>query len=298
MEAKLYRTLYRHVYSVPHPPRRKRELFDDRWIVMVHLWSVLHDRPQCWACDPQNWPEKLLMGRPLPSPSRLSRRRRTLGVLQLLERVTQAAADRFPVPLVKMIDSKPLYVGAYSKDRDAKRGRVAQGQFARGYRLDAVTHTRMVAHWTLLPMNEHDSKAAPLLIPKLRGGGYLLGDNAFDSNDCHTLSAAANHQLVAPPREANRGVRDLKYNCPQRLRTLDLLDSPLQACGLAGQFGRDLYNLRQRVESGFGGLAMLGLDHLPTWVRGPRRVALWCAGKILICLCRTAEKQGLLRMTQ
>jgi len=30
MEAKLYRELYRKVYGVAHPQRRKRELYDDR----------------------------------------------------------------------------------------------------------------------------------------------------------------------------------------------------------------------------------------------------------------------------
>jgi hypothetical protein len=89
-------------------------------------------------------------------------------------------------------------------------------------------------------------------------------------------------------------VRDLKYNCPERIRALDLLDSPLAKCGLPGDFGRELYNCRQRVESGYGGLTLLGLHFLPAWVRGPRRVALWAAGKILICLCRDAKNKGLM----
>jgi hypothetical protein len=294
MEAELYRALYRRVYAVAHPPRRAREQYDDRWIVMVYLWSVLHDRPVCWACDADNWPKALLLDRPLPSPSRMSRRLRTVGVQQLLQRVLEATAELFPVPLVKTIDSKPLCVGAYSKDRDAKRGRLADGQFARGYRLSALTHGRIVQAWTLMPMNQHDTHAAKLLLPKLAGGGYVLADNAYDSNENHLAAAAANHQLVAPPREVNKGVRDTKYNCPQRLRALDLLDSPLGVCGLRGEFGRELYNLRQRVESCFGGLTFIGLDHLPSWVRGPRRVALWTAGKILVYLCGCVVKQRLM----
>ena len=93
-------------------------------------------------------------------------------------------------------------------------------------------------------------------------------------------------------------MRDLRYNGPARLRALDLLDSPLKACGLAGEFGRALYDCRQRIESAFGGLAMSGLDHLPTWVRGPRRVALWAGGKILASLVSMARKQGLKMMRQ
>lgn len=298
MEAKLYAVLYQLVFAVAHPPRRKRELFCDRWILMVFLWSALHDRPRDWACDESNWPDQVLQGRPLPSPSRLSRRLRTVGVLQLLERVLAAASDAFGVPLVKGVDSKPMTVGAHSQDRDALRGRVAQGQLARGYRLHAVTHGRAVRHWTLAPINTHDSKVAPLLFARLEGGGYVDGDNAYDTNDCHGAAAAANHQLVAPPRESNKGVRDPAHNRPERMRALDLLDSPLKTCGLRGDFGRALYDCRQRVESCFGGLSMSGLDHLPTWVRGPRRVALWAGGKILISLIAMVKKQKLRIVTQ
>jgi hypothetical protein len=293
MEAKLFAALYRLVFSLPHTPRRPREQFCDRWVVMVYCWSALHHRPACWACGARNWPASL--DRPLISQSRLSRRLRTVGVQQLLERALAAGSDLFGPPLlVKQIDSKPLTVGAYSKDADARRGRVAQGQFARGYRLHAICHGRNVRHFTLLPMNEHDSAAAPLLLPRLEGGGYVLGDNAFDSNDCHALAASANHQLVSPPRECNKDVRDATYNCPQRLRALDMLHSPLQKCGVQPRFGPELYNLRQRIESGFGGLTFAGLGPLPPWVRGPRRVALWAAATILLHLCRTAMNKGLM----
>jgi len=310
MEAKLYRALYKLVRSTPHTPRRPREQYADWWVVLIYLWSVLHDRRASWACDPESWRGIELDG-PLISQSQLSRRLRTVGVLQLIERLLSAASDlleqhraEVPAPqpapqavrppLVKQIDSKPLTVGAYSKDRDARRGRLADGQFAKGYRLHAITHGRHVRHWTLLPLNQHDSVAAPLLLPRLEGGGYVAADNAYDTNECHALAAAANHQLVAPARECNRGVRDVKHNGAERLRALDMLDSPLQACGVTPAFGQELYNFRQRIESGFGGLTFAGLGALPPWVRGPRRVALWCAGKILLHLCASAMKKGLM----
>ena len=299
MEAKLYRALYKLVHATPHTPRRPREQYADRWVVLIYLWSVLHDRRASWACDPESWRGVELDG-PLISQSRLSRRLRTVGVLQLIERLLSAASDlieqhrRDAAPLVKQIDSKPLTVGPYSKDADARRGRLADGQFAKGYRLHAVTHGRHVRHWTLLPLNGHDSLAAPLLLPRLEGVGYLVADNAYDTNECHGLAAAADHQLVAPARGCNRGVRDPKHNRPERLRALDLLDSPLQACGVTPPFGQALYNCRQRIESGFGGLTFAGLGALPPWVRGPRRVALWTAGKILLHLCDSARKKGLM----
>lgn len=294
MEAKVYRALFAVVMSLAHTRRGPRRQFCDRWIIMVYLWAVINDRPVSWTCDEQNWPKDLL-DRPLPSCATMSRRLRTVGVLQLLERVLRLLSDRVPVPLVKTLDSKPLYVGAYSKDRDAKRGRVAAKLFARGYRLHALCHGRTVRSWTLAPMNLHDATVAPALLRQLEGGGgYAVVDNAYDTNDCHGHAAAAgvDHQLVAPPRRANRHVRDAAHNRPERLRALDLLASPLEACGQPNRFGIALYYGREAIESCFGELTMSGLNYLPTWVRGPRRVALWTAGKIAIHLRRCTRNKG------
>lgn len=296
MEATLFRALYRHVWSVAHPPRARVQ-FSDRLIALVYLWSVLHQRPVTWACDRGHWPG----GEPpfeLPSDSTMSSRLRTVGVQQLIERVTLAASDLFgDPPLVKAVDSKPMTVGAYSKDTDAKRGRVGAGQMARGYRLHALNHGRVVRHWALGAMNDHDSAYAPGLLARLEGGGgYAVADNAYDSNALHACAAAAGHQLVAPPKEAERHVRDARYNTPQRLRALDIVASPLEFCakGRRAPFGAALYNAREAVESCFGELSLMGLNYLPAWARGPRRVALWTAGKILLHTLRCALRQRLI----
>jgi hypothetical protein len=297
MEAMLYRQLYRLVFSVAHPPRRPRELYCDRWIALMYFWSVIHDKPAEWASVEGNWPDdgKVLEGRLLASQSRLSRRLRTVGVIQVIERLISAVSERFGVPLVKLIDSKPLTVGAYSKDRDAKRGRLADGVFGRGYRLHVIAHGRAPRRFTLLPLNEHDTVGAAILLPTLEGGGgYAVGDNAYDTNECHRDAAATGHQLVAPPRECNKGVRDVKYNGPERLRGLDLIDSPLETCGEPSAFGSALYGFRQRIESAFGEMTLKGLGALPAWVRGARRVALWAAAKVLLYLWRLAQKEGLM----
>jgi hypothetical protein len=299
MEAKLYRVVYRFVMSIAHARRGKRQQFSDYTIVLVYLWSVLHQRPVNWACDPCNWPATL--ERPLPSDTTMSRRLKSLGVLQLLERVLTAAAELTPVPPVKLIDSKPLLVGAYSKDRggfastrDAKRGRLAANQMARGYRLHALSHGRVVRFWTLAPMNQHDSKVASRLLDRLEGWGYAVGDNAYDTNDLHVLTAGRNHQLIAPAQPKSRHVRDPQHNNVHRLHALDVLASPLEFAGQPDRFGVALYNQREAIESGFGEMTMMGLDHLPAWVRGPRRVARWTAGKILLYLIRLAKKKGLM----
>ena len=291
MEAKLYAQLYQLVFSTAHSPRRAREQYCDRWVVMIYFWSVIHDRCVSWACDSDNWPESL--DRPLISQSRMSRRLRTVGVIQLIERLLNKVSERFGTPLVKEIDSKPLVVGAYSKDGDARRGRLADGQFGKGYRMHAIMHGRVPRRFLLMPLNVHDSVAGPELLRQLEGAGYATADNAYDVNECYLAAASANHQLVAPPRECNKGVRDLKYNTPQRLRGLDLIDSPLEKCGQPSAFGKDLYACRQQIESGFGGLTHCGLGALPPWVRRPHRVALWTAAKIIVYLYRMRSKKGL-----
>ena len=291
MEAKVYRAMMRILFSTAHSPRGARRQFSDRWIIMVYLWSVINSRPVSWACDQQNWPKDQL-DRPLPSKATMSRRLHTLGVLQLLERLLMKLTDALPSPLVKTLDSKPMLVGAYSKDRDAKRGRLSKGQYARGYRLHALCHGRAVRQWRIAPMNEHDSTVAPMLMAGLEGGGYLVADNAYDTNECHQQTSATNHQLIAPPRFANRHVRDATYNRPERLRTLDLLASPLERCGEPNRFGIALYNLREQAESCFGELSIYGLNYLPAWVRGPRRVGLFVAANFALHTLRCIKRKG------
>jgi hypothetical protein len=293
MEAKVYRALLKILSSIAHARRGPRRQFDDAWIIMIYLWSVINDRPVSWACDRHNWERDRCEG-PLPSNATMSRRLHTVGVLQLLERLLMKLTDALPTPLVKTLDSKPMIVGAYSKDRDAKRGRLSERQFARGYRLHALCHGRAVRSWLIASMNEHDSILGPSLLARLEGGGgYAVADNAYDTNECHARASSADHQLVAPPRFVNRHVRDAKHNRPERLRALDLLASPLERCGEPGRFGIALYNLRERAESCFGELSIKGLNYLPAWVRGPRRVALFTAAKLILQAQRCLQRKGL-----
>lgn len=290
MEAKVFRVLFDCLAKLDHRGRAPRHQFDDRWIIMVYLWAVINDRPVCWSCDPQNWPPTLLAF-PLPSNATMSRRLRSVGVLQLFERWLDQLSDSPNPPLLKTIDSKPMTVGAYSKDRDAKSGRLADGLFARGYRLHAICYGRFVRFWTIASMNVNDSVIGPKLLKRLEGGGYAVGDNAYDTNLCHQHASNRNHQMVAPPRFTNRHVRDARYNCRERLRTLDLLASPLERCGMPNQFGIAIYNARTSIESSFSELSKHGLNYLPAWVRGPRRVALFTAAKLTLHAQRCRQRQ-------
>jgi len=301
MEARLFRTLNDLILQVAHP-RRKRVIFCDHWIVLVSLWATLQRRPTCWACQPQNWPAQALDGRELPSGSTMSRRLRTVGVQQLLGRVQTKLADLFPDTLVKQLDTKPLIVGGYSQDRDATRGHVYGKDKARGYKIGALSMGVAIKHWTLAGLNVNDQVlGATLLTGGLthdRGcfggrGGYCGADNGFDANRLHALAGSLDHQLVTPPRHSNRGVRDRRRNVPQRLRSLDMTDRPLRACGIHDGFGPAVMRERINLERGFSQLAFDGLWALPPWVRRPHRVAVCVACVIILRLFKLAKKAGL-----
>ena len=302
MEAEAYRRLCDVIDQVSPHRRRARQQFGDHVIARVYAWAVGHDRPVSWACDPDHWPDDHDLAGALPSQPTMSRRLRSVGVLQLLERVHAWLADRCaPGGPLKQIDSKPLVVGNYSKDPDARRGRAA-GEMARGYKLHAIRcgcggccGGGALRHWTLAAMNVNDQVPARALLARLAGDpldagwGYVAGDNQYDANPVHAAAAAANHQLVAPPRAANAEVRDTRRNCAARLRSLELCANPLAACGLGPSFGLDVLRERKGIERTFGHLAMLGLFAPPPWVRRPHRVATWVVVKRCLQMVRLLE---------
>ncbi len=300
MEAQRYRRVCRLVDQLCPHGRRPGQQFSDAAVVKVFLYATHSDRAVSWACRAANWPEPLLhaaVGFALPSQPTMSRRLRTVGVLQLLERVRAALAERLGAgEVVKAIDSKPLRVGRYTKDRDARRGRAGAGEMARGYKLHAVTAGDAFLCWTILPMTDNDQVAAAVLLPRLGGQaawGYVGGDNGYDANPVYASAAAANHQLIAPPRKANAHVRDTRRNTPQRIRSLDICANPLGHCGLGESFGLGLLRQRKQVERNFGHLVMDGLHAPPAWVRTPHRIAAWTAAKLVQRMARQVEIKGL-----
>jgi hypothetical protein len=290
MEAGRYRRACHLVDQACRYARRKRQQYSDAVIVKVYFWSTHWDRSMSWGCRPRSWPLPLLsevIGT-LPSQSTLSRRMRSVGVLQLIQRVQTMLAETFEDEVVKAMDSKPLRVGSYSKDRDARRGRAA-GEMARGYKLHAITCGKAFWHWTLTPMNSNDQIGAATLLPQLSGWGYVSADNGYDANALYQAAQRVNHQLIAPPRKTNAQVRDTRRNTPQRIRALDICANPLQHCGLGESFGLAVLRRRGQVERNFANAAMSGLHAPPPWIRTPHRVAAWTAAKLIERMVRQVE---------
>jgi hypothetical protein len=122
MEDELYNSLYQLVHEEDNRRLRKKGVrFSDAWILLVFFWAAVHDRPISWATRRKNWPKDR---RPesLPSPSTMSRRMRTLSVVMLLTHLWSRLGELCGPALVRMIDAKPLPVGGFSKDKDARWG--------------------------------------------------------------------------------------------------------------------------------------------------------------------------------
>ncbi len=296
MERRLWLELYRIIIALGKTHSFVGKRFSDACITLVFLKSVLHDRPRCWACDMRNWGESAsdCPWFSLPSPTTMSRRLRTIGVLLLLEQAQNYLRQRLPKRVFKWIDAKPLPVGGGSKDRDAKAGRAVRGQ-ARGYKLHAIFDAAgPVEHWRLAPMSRNEKPVAQELLPALAGSGalYVSADGGYDGNSTFDAAASGEAQLVVNCRgqQSEQKPKGLGHRrqSPHRLRCLELTSNPMAACGVKESFGQSLLRARAGIERRFGLLGNFGggLSPLPNWVRKPRRVALWVAGKILIYLTR------------
>jgi hypothetical protein len=255
-------------------------------IVRVHLWSVLHDRPMSWACDPRNWNDRDCPD-DLPDQSTLSRRTRKKHRVMFesfLGAVAQRLSPQGPgAALLKQMDGKALTVAAHSTDPDARWGR-GTGQQAKGYKLHLIRSEKpMPEQWTLTPLNIDERRMAKRMIKRLRGAGYLQADSNYDDNKLHDCAAAANHQLLAPRRIPGVGLGHV-YQSPHRIRAIEMLESPAQV----NDFGPRLYRRRRQIERDLGNLASFGggLGGLPSWVRRIWRVRNWVHAKLLINAAR------------
>ncbi len=269
--------------------RRKNGRFGytDGAILEVYLWGVLNGRTAKWACDPVNWPKGMHRGR-LVNPSTLSRRMRTDSIGQLIERLREKLEASGQSECVAVIDGKPLPIGPHSHDKQAGYGRAASGK-ATGYKLHAiVTPLGRVLRWRVAPMNFDERTMARRMLETLDHQGYLLADANYDSNKLFELAHARGVQMIAPRRYGPGRKVGHRAQSPSRLRSKQLLEDNRT------EFGRSLVKQRWTIERFFGTLsnAPVGLDHLPTWVRGWQRVHNWIAAKLLINAARAAVRRA------
>jgi hypothetical protein len=206
----------------------------------------------------------------------MSRRLQTTEVQRLIHQIgVRMAAAQGNRGWVSMVDGKPLLVGAHSKDPDAKWGHVRRG-WAKGYKLHAIYGNGcMPLSWEVASLNVAEPEVAARMIPSLKGGGgYILGDKAYDSNPLHDAALAHGYVLVAQRKRPRAGLGHRRHSSG-RLRCIDLLRR---------EFGQALYHLREDIERQFAWLTNHGggLAPLPNWVRRHHRVQLWVHAKLLV----------------
>lgn len=255
-------------------------VYSDRWILLVYFWGVINDRPQCWSVCPSNWPPGVGPWQ-MMSASTLSRRLRRPGVQSLLAKLEAELGHNPRETLIKLIDAKPLPVGSMSKDPDARWGQAGKAK-AKGYKLFALYGASCLPiAWSVGPMNADEGTRAKQLLPNLRGGGYVLGDSAYDENDLYDRAWQRGHQLVAPRKKPGTGLGKRRHS-PQRLRSVDVLEGRWREGRSA--FATQLYACRTEIERRFSRLTCYGggLGPLPAWVRRTHRVTLWVHAKLLI----------------
>lgn len=299
MEDELWPQVYRILLEESkHRPRPAGAVYPDVRIAEVYLWAVCHDRPTCWACMACHWPKEQ-RDRPLPSNSTMSDRLRTLSLRLLIQAVLNRLDALRPPALARAVDSKPLPVGGYSKDRDARWGYACEGK-AKGYKLFGIWGPGVVPDaFVLGPMNRPDPESAADLLVRLRAaardrGGYLLGDSNHDSNVLHAACAAEQVQLLAPRKRPGSALGHCEHH-QSRIRAVSMLEWPVLSGTSSLSFARDLYAFRGDIERRLGTLCTFGggLAPLPAWVRRPHRVALWVACKLILNGIRQCLLEGL-----
>jgi len=187
--------------------------------------------------------------------------------------------------LFKRLDGKPLPVAAHSTDRQAGWGRGA-GQQSKGYKLHAIWSGRALPlQWRVAPLNVSEQEMARRMLRDLKQPGYVAADKNYDSNDLFDLAAEHDNQLLCPRRYGPEKGLGHQYQSVHRLRSKDLLEGPTRRLT---RFGPQLMKHRSQIERDFGNCVSFsgGLQSLPPWVRGHRRVRRWVWGKLLINAAR------------
>lgn len=286
MDGELFCRLYALAGGVASKGPPPRGTHSDFAVLLTLLWAAGNDKPVSWACRRGNWPLwAWRVSSRLPSCSTMSRRPRTRDFQLLLVRFNDRLRSLLPGSTLKFLDGRPLVVGGFSKDRQARRGKTPGG-WGRGYKLHAVVNAcGAVEAWHVTPLNAGEATVARDVLVACGGcdllrGATVLADAGYDSNALYAAVAGAGGRLVAPRREPGTGLGHGGPHHPDRLAAIEALEGP-SARGV----GRPLYRLREGVEQAFGLMGNVpgGLAAgLPNHVRSLRRVRLWVMLKVTL----------------
>jgi hypothetical protein len=270
---RLIRLAVRRVGATP------RTTYSDRLILTIFFWAVFHHQPLLWASRLDRYPPNK-RPRVVPSYSQITRRVRTERFHRFLEEIHRIQTQNSQLSGLNFIDGKPLPVGSYSSDPDAKSG-YAAGQMQTGYKLHAfVTEDRRIPLWSVEPMNRHEKIVAQQLFdhfPSVPRGSVFLADGNYDSHDFHKQIHSRRAWLFVKPRGMAKHPVTRRQMGLARRALIDLWE----------RFPRHanwIYRQRIHVEGTFANLTSGpgGLQPLPSFVRRLPRVRRWVGAKIIV----------------
>lgn len=279
MDSQLLRIIYRRLLGSSSCSRPPRCQYPDELIVFLTLLACLCDRSMRWVCDKGNWP-LWLRSLPIPSYSQIMRRLQSDSVRMLYSQLHRELLEHLPADDQKIVDGKPLVVGGFSKDPDAKVGHVPNG-FARGYKLHLIVNAcGVIETFCVRPLNEAESTVArERVLPQLNSTGpfTIRGDASYDSNALYEAIRQKGGRLIAPRRKPGKAISKGRHHDPDRLRAIEELESSREA-------KRQHCGKRSGVERSVGHLTNLpfGLSPLPNFARRLHRVERWVSEKILL----------------
>lgn len=281
------RPLIRQAVQAIGPSPRVR--FSDELILSMYIWAVAHDRPLSWASQRQNY-GFFFRPRVLPSNSQFCRRVASPRLQSFLQHLHHATAGREGLGQLNFFDGKPLGVGNYTRDPDAKVGWGA-GRVDKGYKLHAVvTADRRIPSWSVMPLSQHEMAVAGTMVeqaPAVPPGSVFMADGNYDAAQLHKVVAHRGGRLFVKPRGFAKHPVTLRQMGQARRELLDLWQRyPQQA--------EQAYHQRIHVEGTFSNLTSFGggLGPLPSFVRRLSRVRRWVGVKILLYHLRLSQRRA------
>jgi hypothetical protein len=273
------------VRRLPRP--RRRFQYSDRIILMMWLWAVMHDRPMSWACSRSSY-NGIFRPRGLPSVSQFSKRIKTERFDEARRILHGLLTGQGREDLLCFFDGKPLVIGEYSTDPDARDG-IAAGRYRKGYKLHARTsQSGFFLEYTVLPLNEGEPNTARGLIEALTPGSLSLADANFDSAPLYNAVHERDGFLLTPLKGRATNPRRLAEMGEARRAAIRAWETMPELCEQA-------MHQRDAIERHFGNLTSFGggLGPLPAWVRTLPRVRRWVDAKIAIYHARLIARRTL-----
>jgi hypothetical protein len=253
-------------------------VYSNQIIVLVHFLAVIRDRSMRWAHRKRNWP--LWMRRlDCPGYSQLMRRLKTKAVKLLIAELNLQFRNQLPQSAEKFCDGKPLVVGGFSKDPDARPGKLPGDGWGKGYKVHLLADAcGAVDLFTVTALDAGEPTVMLKLIQwtQFQNDQIVRADSNYDSNPLYAGFAEKNARLIATRKKPGTGLGHHPQH-PHRLLAIEQLEKSEATLKAHKRH-------RIRVEQALAHVTNLpfGLSPLPNHVRRLHRVRLWVLSKITL----------------